>query len=130
MRLTKTKPKSVDEYIQSFPKDLRDRLTSIRKQILKSAPGAEEGLKWGMPAFSYDRILVTFKAFKNHIGFYPTPSALKAFSKKLADYKTGEGSIQFPHDKPLPLKLIEEITAYRVMESKEFDAKWKLGLKD
>jgi uncharacterized protein YdhG (YjbR/CyaY superfamily) len=119
------KPKSVDEYIRSFPKDLKDRLTSIRKQILKAAPGAEESLKWGMPAFSYDRILVTFKAFKNHIGFYPTPSALKAFTKKLSDYKTGEGSIQLPHDKPLPLKLIEEMTAYRVMESKEFDAKWK-----
>jgi len=125
MALAKTKPKSVDEYIQSFPKDLRDRLTSIRKQIIRAAPGAEESLKWGMPAFSFDRILVTFKAFKNHIGFYPTPSALKAFAKKLTDYKTGEGSIQFPHDKPLPLKLIEEITAYRVMESKEFDAKWK-----
>ena len=125
MGLTKTKPKSVDEYIQSFPKDIKDRLTSIRKQIIKAAPKAEESLKWGMPAFSYDRILVTFKAFKNHIGFYPTPSALKAFAKKLSDYKTGEGSIQFPHDKPLPLKLIEEITAYRVMESKEFDAKWK-----
>jgi len=125
MSLAKTKPKSIDEYIQSFPKDLRDRLTTIRRQIITAAPGAEESLKWGMPAFSYDRILVTFKAFKNHIGFYPTPSALKAFSKKLSDYKTGEGSIQFPHDKPLPLKLIEEITAYRVMESKEFDAKWK-----
>jgi len=125
MALAKTKPKSVDEYIQSFPKDLRDRLTCIRKQIIRAAPGAEESLKWGMPAFSFDRILVTFKAFKNHIGFYPTPSALKAFAKKLSDYKTGEGSIQFPHDKPLPLKLIEEITAYRVMESKEFDAKWK-----
>ena len=125
MGLAKTKPKSVDEYIRSFPKDIRDRLTSMRKHILKAAPRAEESLKWGMPAFSYDRILVTFKAFKNHIGFYPTPSALKAFSKKLSEYKTGEGSIQFPHDNPLPLKLIEEITAYRVMESKEFDAKWK-----
>jgi len=107
MGLSKTKPKSVDEYIQSFPKDIKDRLTSIRKQIIKAAPKAEESLKWGMPAFSYDRILVTFKAFKNHIGFYPTPSALKAFAKKLSDYKTGEGSIQFPHDKPLPLKLID-----------------------
>ena len=125
MGLSKTKPKSVDEYIQSFPKDIKDRLTSIREQIIKAAPKAEQSLKWGMPAFSYDRILVTFKAFKNHIGFYPTPSALKAFAKKLSDYKTGEGSIQFPHDKPLPLKLIEEMTAYRVTECKEFDAKWR-----
>jgi uncharacterized protein YdhG (YjbR/CyaY superfamily) len=124
--LSKTaRPQNIDEYIQSFPKNIKDRLISMRKHILKVAPKAEESLKWGMPAFSYDRILVTFKAFKNHIGFYPTPSALKAFRKKLSDYKTGEGSIQFPHDKPLPLKLIEDMTAYRVLESKKFDAKWK-----
>jgi uncharacterized protein YdhG (YjbR/CyaY superfamily) len=78
-----------------------------------------------MPAFSYERILVTFKVYKNHIGFYPTPSAVKAF-RKLSEYKTSAGGIQFPHDKLLPLKLIGEITAYRVMESKDFDAKWKL----
>jgi uncharacterized protein YdhG (YjbR/CyaY superfamily) len=120
------KPQNVDEYIRSFPKEIRDRLNSMRKYILEAAPGAEESLKWSMPAFSYERILVTFKAYKNHIGFYPTPSAVKAFSKKLSGYKTSPGGIQFPHDEPLPLKLISEITKYRVMESKDFDAKWKL----
>jgi len=119
------RPQNIDEYIKSFPKEIRDRLTNIRKHILKAAPDAEESLKWGMPAFSYDRILVTFKAHKNHIGFYPTPSVVKVFAKKLSDYKTGEGSIQFPHDKILPLKLIEEMTVYRIREIKEFDAKWR-----
>jgi uncharacterized protein YdhG (YjbR/CyaY superfamily) len=90
-----------------------------------AAPGAKESLKWGMSAFSYRRILVTFAAFKHHIGFYPTPSAVKAFTKDLSNFKTAKGSIQFPLEKPLPLPLIRKITAFRVRESVEEDKKWK-----
>jgi uncharacterized protein YdhG (YjbR/CyaY superfamily) len=93
--------------------------------IRAAAPGAEESLKWGMPAYSYQRILVTFAGFKHHIGFYPTPSAVRAFAKELSNYATAKGSIQFPLEKPLPLPLIRRITAYRVRESVERDKKWK-----
>ncbi|MEO8712881.1 MAG: DUF1801 domain-containing protein, partial [Parafilimonas sp.] len=68
---------------------------------------------------------VTFAVFKNHIGFYPTPSAIKAFAKSLEKYKTSESSIQFPLDKPLPLPLITKIVKFRVQESLLGDAKWK-----
>jgi uncharacterized protein YdhG (YjbR/CyaY superfamily) len=78
-----------------------------------------------MPAFSYERILVTFAAHKNHIGFYPTPSAVKAFAKELSKFATARGSIQFPLEKPLPLPLIRKITAFRVRESNEKDGKWR-----
>jgi uncharacterized protein YdhG (YjbR/CyaY superfamily) len=78
-----------------------------------------------MPAFSYKRILVTFKFFKKHIGFYPTPSAVRAFANDLVKFKTASSSIQFPLDKPLPLTLIGNITAFRVQESIEQDKKWK-----
>ena len=97
----------------------------MRVCIRKSAPGAKESLKWGMPAFSYKRILVTFAAHQNHIGFYPTPSAVSAFAKDLAKFATAKGSIQFPLEKPLPLPLIREITAFRVRESLNQDKKWK-----
>jgi uncharacterized protein YdhG (YjbR/CyaY superfamily) len=97
----------------------------MRACIRKSAPGAKESLKWGMPAFSYRRILVTFAAFKQHIGFYPTPSAVSAFAKDLSRFATATGSIQFPLEKPLPLLLIREITAFRVRESIEQDKKWR-----
>jgi uncharacterized protein YdhG (YjbR/CyaY superfamily) len=97
----------------------------MRACIHKAAPGAKEGLKWGMPAFSYGRILVTFAAFKSHIGFYPTPSAVKAFADELSKFATASASIQFPLDKPLPLSLIRKITAFRVRESIEKDGKWR-----
>lgn len=97
----------------------------MRACIRKAAPGAKESLKWGMPAFSYRRILVTFAAFKHHIGFYPTPLAVRAFANDLRKFATAMGSIQFPLDKPLPLPLIRKITAFRVRESIEQDKKWR-----
>lgn len=119
------KPNSVEEYILSAPKETQQKLREMRACIQAVAPGAEEGLKWGMPAFFYKRILVTYAAFKHHIGFYPTPSAVSAFAKELTGYKTATGSIQFPLEKPLPVSLIRRITEFRVKESNEADRKWR-----
>ena len=125
MKTRKRRPKSIDEYIATAPKEAQKKLLEMRACIRKSAPGAKESLKWGMPAYSYGRILVTFAAFKNHIGFYPTPSAVKAFAKELSKYVTASASVQFPLEKPLPLALVRKITAFRVKESIEEDAKWR-----
>jgi uncharacterized protein YdhG (YjbR/CyaY superfamily) len=118
-------PDAVGEYIESAPAAARAKLRQMRACIRKVAPGATESLKWGMPAFSYERILVTYAAHKEHIGLYPTPSAVSAFAKELEGYKTAKGSIQFPLSKALPLPLIRRIAAFRVKESVEQDGKWK-----
>jgi uncharacterized protein YdhG (YjbR/CyaY superfamily) len=125
MTTKKPKPNTVTEYIDAAPKETRKKLREMRSTIRAAAPEATEGLKWSMPAYTGKRILVTFAAFKNHIGFYPTPSAVEAFAKELSGYATAKGSIQFPLDKPLPLSLIRKITAFRVRESNEQDKKWK-----
>ena len=125
MTTKKARPTTITEYINAAPKEARKKLREMRACIRESAPGAKESLKWGMPAFSYRRILVTFAAFKHHIGFYPTPSAVKAFAKDLSKFVTAKGSIQFPLEKPLPLPLIRKITTFRVRESVEEDGKWK-----
>jgi len=119
------KPQTITGYIKAAPKETREKLREMRMCIRKAAPGAKESLKWGMPAFSYRRILVTYAAFKHHIGFYPTPSAVKKFAKNLSGFKTAKGSIQFPLEKPLPLFLIRKITAFRIRECNEEDRKWK-----
>ena len=121
----KTRPASITEYIDAVPEEAREKLRDMRACILAAAPGATESLKWGMPAFSYKRILVTFAAYKHHIGFYPTPSAVKAFADDLREFTTADASIQFPLKKPLPLSLIRKITKFRVRESLEEDRKWR-----
>jgi uncharacterized protein YdhG (YjbR/CyaY superfamily) len=125
MTSKKARPETITEYINTAPKEAQERLREMRVCIRDAAPGAQESLKWGKPAFSYQRILVMFAAAKRHIGFYPTPSAVKAFAKELAEFSTSDASIRFPLDKPLPLALIRKITAYRVRESLEEDGKWR-----
>jgi uncharacterized protein YdhG (YjbR/CyaY superfamily) len=120
-------PQSIGEYIDAAPKEARKKLREMRACVRKAAPGAKESIKWRMPAFSYRRILVMFAAFKHHIGFYPTRSAMSAFAKELSKFTTGRGSIQFPLEKPLPIALIRKITALRVRESLAKDGKWKTG---
>jgi uncharacterized protein YdhG (YjbR/CyaY superfamily) len=121
----KIPPKSVASYINAAPQNTRKKLREMRACVRASAPGAKESLKWGMPAFSYHRILVMFAAFRHHIGFYPTAVVMKAFSKDLAKYATARGSIQFPLEKPLPLPLIRKMIAFRVRESVKKDGKWR-----
>jgi len=121
----KRKPQNIEEYIEAAPQETHEKLYQIHACIRAAAPGAKESLKWGMPAYSYKRILVTFSVFKNHIGLYPTPSAVKAFAKSLSKFKTASGSIQFPRENPLPLSLIRKITKFRVKESLEEDIKWR-----
>jgi uncharacterized protein YdhG (YjbR/CyaY superfamily) len=125
MNAKKTKPKTISEYIEAAAPEARGKLRQMRACIRKAAPGAKESLKWSMPAFSGRRILVMFAAFKHHIGFYPTASAVKAFARDLSEFKTAKGSIQFPLAKPLPLPLIRKITAFRVRQSIEQDKKWR-----
>ena len=128
MNAKKARPKTVDEYIKAVPKDAQSKLREMRKLISAVAPGAVEGLKYGLPAFSYKRILVVYAAHSQHIGFYPTPSAVSAFKKELSKYKTAKGSIQFPLEERLPLSLVRKITAFRVRESLEKDGKWKTNM--
>ena len=125
MAVQKIKPTTIAEYIRAAPPELGERLKKLHETIRAAAPGAEESLKWSMPAYSYQKILVTFAVFKNHIGFFPMPSAVKAFTKELKNFQFSKGSIQFPHDKPLPLVLVRKIVKFRVKESKEGVIKWR-----
>lgn len=110
--------KNTDDYIKSFPKDVRQRLEQIRTIIKNTAPDAEESISYAMPAYKLNgKPLVYFAAFKNHIGFYATPSGHSEFAKELSKYKQGKGSVQFPLDKPLPLGLITKIVKFRVKEN-------------
>jgi uncharacterized protein YdhG (YjbR/CyaY superfamily) len=107
----------IDSYIAEFPDDIQKRLEQVRATIRKAAPKAEEAIKYAIPTFVLNGNLVHFAAFKNHIGFYPAPTGMKAFKEALAPYKQGKGSVQFPLDKPMPLALITRIVKMRVEEN-------------
>jgi uncharacterized protein YdhG (YjbR/CyaY superfamily) len=117
----KTRPhyQTIDEYIGGFPAEVQEILEKIRWLIHKAAPEGVETISYQMPTFKMKGNLVHFAAYKNHIGFYPTPSGTEAFQKELAQYKGGKGSIRFPLNQPIPYDLIEKIVKFRVKEQKE-----------
>jgi uncharacterized protein YdhG (YjbR/CyaY superfamily) len=118
MAMSKSQSKTIDEYIATFPKNVQNILQELRRVIRDSAPEAKEAISYQMPTFKLNGNLVHFAAHKNHIGFYPTPSAIVAFKKELSPFKTSKGAIQFPLDKPIPFDLVEKIVKFRVKENK------------
>lgn len=112
--------KDIDDYIAGFPGEVQDMLQQIRAAIQKVVPGAQEDIKYAIPTFVLNgKNLVHFAAYKHHIGFYPTPTGIESFKKELSKYKQGKGSVQFPLDQPMPLKLITEIVTFNVARNAE-----------
>ena len=108
---------TVDEYIELHPSAIRAGLNLLRKTIKTAAPGAEEMISYQMPAYNLNGMLAFFSAAQKHYGFYPTASPIIAFKEKLKPYKTSKGAIQFPLDKPIPVKLVSEIVKWKMKEN-------------
>lgn len=113
----KTTFKDIDNYISIQTTEVQTLLEQMRNTIKKVAPEAEEVISYNMPAFKYHGMLVYFAAYKNHIGFYATPTGHSEFENELSIYKQGKGSVQFPLSQPLPLDLISRIVQFRVKEN-------------
>lgn len=115
---------TVDEYISAFPENVQERMIQIREIIRSTVPNVDEQILYGMPGYkTFKKPLIYFGGFKNHLGLYATPSGHQAFEKELSNYKQGKGSVQFPHDQPLPIELIQKIVTFRVKENEERYAK-------
>lgn len=115
--MSEDKPASIDAFIARYPAEVQALLQSMRQTIREAAPGAVETIAYGIPTFKlHGRNLVHFAAYQGHIGFYPNPGGIEAFSERLAGYKQSKGTIKFPLDEPLPLDLIAEITAFRAAQ--------------
>jgi len=114
-----TAPRNIDEYIAGFPPEVRKVLERVRLTIRKAAPGAEEAIKYKIPAFTLKGNLIYFAAHQNHVGIYPVPKGMKEFQKEIAGYRGGKGTIRFPLGEPVPLDLLRKIVEFRVKENLE-----------
>ncbi len=111
---------NIDEYFGNFPDSVQKTLNQIRATIHKAIPSAEEAIRYGIPTFRLDdKNLVHFAAYAKHIGFYPGAAAIEVFKSDLTEYQLSKGTIQFPIDKKVPLKLITTITKFRVSQIRE-----------
>ncbi len=121
------KPKTVDEYLATFPSDKRAQLAEIRKIIRKTLPDTTEALKWNAPA-TIDKdgmILLIFSGHKDHMNLTSTPATMNTLASELTGFETGAATLKLPYDKPLPVKLLEKIAAQRAKEYREDGIKWR-----
>lgn len=110
----------VDAYINQFTGETRDRLHKLRELVRREVPDAVESISYGLVAYKRNgKPLVYFGGFANHVGLYATPNGHEAFKAEFAPYKQGRGSVQFPHDKPVPFDLVSKVVAYRVQQTEK-----------
>lgn len=115
------KPKSVDDYLDSLPEWSRVALQRLRRQIQTAAPHATETISYQMPAFrDGDRLLVSYAAFKDHCSLFPmSKAAIKANIEQLEPFVSGEGTLRFSREKPLPAAAVKRIVKTRLEENEE-----------
>jgi uncharacterized protein YdhG (YjbR/CyaY superfamily) len=106
---------TVDDYIASYPPDVRDILEKIRRTILVAAPGTKETISYGIPTITAgDRYLMYFAGWKHHVSVYPVPRADAALRREMARYEHGKGTLRFPLSKPIPYELIGRVVVAAV----------------
>lgn len=107
-------PPDIDGYIADCPRDVQVKMRKLRATIRQAAPKATEAISYSMPAFKFHGALVYFACFKQHIGFYPGPGALREFRDELAGYEMSHGTVRFYFDQPVPYGVITKIVRLRV----------------
>jgi uncharacterized protein YdhG (YjbR/CyaY superfamily) len=107
-------PKDMDEYIAGYPRDVQKLLQQVRRTIKKAAPGAVETIKYQIPTFTLNGNLISFAAYKNHIGIYPAPRGVPEFAAELSAYAGEKSTLRLPLDQPIPVDLISRIVKFRV----------------
>ena len=108
---------SIDEYIAACPEETHERLQAIRAEIKKVAPDAKEKISYQIACFELNgRNLIHFAGWKKHVSLYPIPAGSEAFESEISKYADGKGTLKFPLDEPMPIKLIRRIVKYRVAD--------------
>ena len=109
---------SINEYISTLPENAQNAMGEIIATIKAKVPNAEEHISYNMPAFKVNgEYFIHFSAWKNHIGMYPIPAGNEAFQKQIEPYRSAKSSLNFPLDKPMPIKLIEKFIKFRIAEN-------------
>ncbi len=117
------KVKTVDEYIDNAPENVKGKLNDLREAIKSSAPKAEEKISYGMPYYGYKGRLIYFAYFKNHIGLYAMPPIVEEYLKDLKKYQTAKATIRLPLNEELPITLIKKLVKAGAKRNEELSKK-------
>src|SRR5262245_12591302 len=115
---------TVDDYIALAPKEVQDRLKTLRATIMAAAPNAEERISYGRPQYTYKGRPIYLDLGKKHIGLYALAAPVLAqYKTELKGYVTDKGTVRFPLAESLPVALIEKLVKAQVKFNDEADKK-------
>lgn len=118
--MAKTHFQSIDEYIAACPEETHERLQAIRAAIKKIAPAAKEKISYQIAAFELNgKNIIHFAGWKKHVSLYPVPAGDEAFEEEVSKYVDGKGTVKFPLDEPMPMKLVTKIIKLHVAANKK-----------
>lgn len=104
----------VDGYIATAPAAARPLLKELREAIRAAAPGAEEGISYGMPYYHLNGVRLTyFQAHARHIGLYAF-NGDDARAAGLEQHMGAKSTLHFPLDQPLPVPATRRLIEQRV----------------
>ena len=97
------------------PEPVREKLEQVRAAIRKAVPEAVEVIGYGMPGFKlHGKPMLYFAGFKEHYSvFAASGSFFATLADELQGYETRKGTVRFPRDKPVPVKLIGRMARLR-----------------
>jgi uncharacterized protein YdhG (YjbR/CyaY superfamily) len=101
---------TIDEYLRACPADAQPVLEEVLRRVRVGAPGAEESIRYGMPAFKLPNGHPTYvAAWKGHLGVHDVPRLDRALERQLAPYRSGKDTLRFPLRDEIPYNLIEQV---------------------
>lgn len=117
--MAKTGFETADQYIATFPENVRAVLETVRATIRKAVPGAEEVISYQIPAFKRDGWVFYYSAYATHYSLSCPPpfTVFEAFQDRLAKYELSKSAIKFPLAEPVPVKLIADMAKYRAEQN-------------
>lgn len=108
----------VDAYIADQDESVQAILTEIRHRLAEALPTCQEKFSYGMPTIYDKKTVIHYGANLHHLGIYPFPKTIDHFIDKLASYRTGKGTLQFPYTNEIPYDLIIELAQYNFEQQK------------
>lgn len=111
----------VDDYLAELDEPKRSTLEQLRQMIAEFIPDAEQGLSYGVPAFSIGgKPVAGFSAAKNWLSYLPHSGSVLATipPDELAGLTASKGALKFAVDKPPPEALVHVLITARRAEAR------------
>ena len=105
-------PSNIDGYLDGLPAEARAVVSQVLGAVREALPGAEERIRYGMPAVMLsDRYAIHVAGWKRHVGIYPVSPLPEPLEIETAPYRAAKDALHFLYAHPVPCHLITCVTA-------------------